>query len=109
MFCIIIETVVINISRNQQKYAVPHSMSKILLSVFLKMFLCLPDIKVSIDLFINCIQIMLFQSSKEYGNLNTLKSKENQQTMWIFMGVVIDRIAFFVYLGLIVYALCITY
>ncbi|KYB26739.1 hypothetical protein TcasGA2_TC033650 [Tribolium castaneum] len=90
MLCIVIETFVINISRNQQSCALPHFVTKILLSVFLKMFLCLPAVK--------------------YGNLNdSLKSKESHQTMWIFLGVVIDRVAFFVYLGFVVYALCVTY
>ncbi|KAJ3648987.1 hypothetical protein Zmor_020751 [Zophobas morio] len=91
--CIVIETIVINLSRNKQKSALPHFLTKLLLSVFLKMFLCLPDIK----------------SSQHYGNLNDSYSKLNDQhqSMWILLGVVIDRIAFFIYLGLTVYALCV--
>ncbi|KAJ3637736.1 hypothetical protein MTP99_001172 [Tenebrio molitor] len=95
MFCIIVEIIVVNLSRNEQKYGLPHFLTKTLVSFFLKTFLCLPDIK----------------SSAQYGNLNESFSKlnDNHQGMWILLGIVIDRIAFFIYLGLVVYAYCITY
>jgi hypothetical protein len=50
MFCIIVEIVVVNLSRNEQKYGLPHFLTKTLVSFFLKTFLCLPDIKVSFSI-----------------------------------------------------------
>lgn len=45
--CVIIEVIVINLSRNTQSCTLPHVLTKILTSLFLKMFLCLPEIEVT--------------------------------------------------------------
>ncbi|XP_019881721.2 acetylcholine receptor subunit alpha [Aethina tumida] len=94
LISIVISVIVINLSRNESNTSLPHIITKILTSPPMKMSLCL------------CVPTK--KGKEEYDKLSEnsfKKSEDNQQEMWILLGVTIDRIAFFVYLGLVIYSI----
>ncbi|XP_060526109.1 acetylcholine receptor subunit alpha-like [Cylas formicarius] len=89
LMSLIIAVVVINLSRNKHRAILSHVFCNILTSKVIKGVLFLPNIVMP----------------DEYGELNQVsKDEDKNQCMWILLGVVIDRVAFLVFLILISYA-----
>ncbi|VEN45521.1 unnamed protein product [Callosobruchus maculatus] len=87
LFAVIISTVVVNLCRNVKNAPLPHLMCRILTSNFLSTYFCLPKSEMPLN----------------YGKMSD--KTENLQSMWFLLGLLIDRIFFWVYLSLVAYAI----
>nr|CAI5841343.1 unnamed protein product [Callosobruchus analis] len=88
LFAVIISTVVVNLCRNVKHTPLPHLLCRILTSNFLSTYFCLPKSEMPLN----------------YGKMSD--KAENLQSMWFLLGLLIDRIFFWVYLSLVAYAIC---
>ncbi|KAK5649125.1 hypothetical protein RI129_004017 [Pyrocoelia pectoralis] len=96
VLCIIISIIVINLSRSKYDSPVPHCIWTILTSTATRVILILPSVQISTN----------------YGKLDDipiLSSDENVQGTWILLGKAVDRISLYVYIVLIMYAVCSQY
>ncbi|XP_072391900.1 neuronal acetylcholine receptor subunit non-alpha-2-like [Diabrotica undecimpunctata] len=87
LIAIIVSIVVVNLARSYHKKAVPHVLCTILTSKCIRIFLCLPNVKMA----------------DNYGNL--YDTQEKHQTIWVLMGTAIDRLTFIIYLMLSIYTI----
>uniref|UniRef100_A0A6P7GQW8 Neuronal acetylcholine receptor subunit beta-3-like n=1 Tax=Diabrotica virgifera virgifera TaxID=50390 RepID=A0A6P7GQW8_DIAVI len=87
LIAIIVSIVVVNLARSYHKKAVPHILCRILTSKVIRIFLCLPNVKMA----------------DNYGNL--YDTQEKHQTIWVLMGTAVDRLTFIIYLMLSIYAI----
>ncbi|CAG9863963.1 unnamed protein product [Phyllotreta striolata] len=82
LISIIIAVLVINLSRNHHQRSVPRLINYVLSSRILK-------------------ACLLLKTPYKHGNLN--EDTEQNQATWILLGIVLDRLAFLLYLGLTIY------
>ncbi|KAF5271293.1 hypothetical protein FQR65_LT05308 [Abscondita terminalis] len=90
--CILISVVVINLSRSKYKTNIPHFMWKFLTWYPIRFVLILPNVQVS----------------ENYGALDEIAMvdvNDNERNSWILLAKAIDRICFFVFFVIILYAI----
>lgn len=96
LVCLVISTFVIWLSRTDHEYSLPHILTSIINSHFVRIILFMPPTEMP----------------EKYEDLNTSTSTiiiQTAQNMWTNMGIFIDRLAFIAYAVFVITAYCMQY